>query len=237
MFKCKQFTVKQEKCAMKVNTDSLILGSWADVTHVARVLDIGTGTGILALMMAQKTDAKAHIDAIDIDTGAIEQVRENVRASPWPLKVNVFHRDVSLHLDNGYDLIISNPPYFAGQNGRSAAYDRQSRSRKLARQFVSLTPAVLFNAVAEKLSPMGRFYCLYPAAQENETKRTAATYGLHVQRILRVKHQAQAAPYINAYCFTTKPVSTVEETLTIRNKDGGYSAHYKQLCRLFYLNF
>jgi tRNA1Val (adenine37-N6)-methyltransferase len=237
MFKCKQFTVKQGNCAMKVNTDSLILGSWADVTDGARVLDIGTGTGVLALMMAQKTDTSAHINAIDIDTGAVEQAKENVHASPWPHKVTVFHCDISKHISNGYDAIITNPPYFAEQNKRSAAYDTQSHTRKQARQFLSLSPEALFNAVAKNLSSTGRCYCLYPAVQENETRRIALAYGLHVQRILRVKHEATVAPYVNAYCFASTSAIETEETLIIRAEDGRYSAQYQQLCRAFYLNF
>lgn len=237
MFKCKQFTVQQNNCAMKVNTDSLILGSWATINQARQVLDIGTGTGILALMMAQRTMSEAIVEAIDIDEGAVLQARQNVAASPWPNKVKVSQCDITQHAGKDYDLIITNPPYFTAQHKPSAAYRTQSRQREQARQYISLTPETLFAAMAARLSPAGRGYCLYPTNYENETRRSAQAYGLTIQAILRVSHSHQSSPYVNAYCFGLASRDTTEEALIIRDADGSYTEQYKHLCRPFYLKF
>ena len=113
MFQFKQFTIHHDRCAMKVGTDGVLLGAWADVNNRQQILDVGTGTGLIALMLAQRS--KAHIHAIDIDIDACLQARENITSSPFSQQVEVFHH--ALHEYRAicsirYDLIVSNPPYF-----------------------------------------------------------------------------------------------------------------------------
>jgi tRNA1Val (adenine37-N6)-methyltransferase len=244
MFRCKQFVVNQTNCAMKGNTDSMILGSWAKPNQGAHILDIGTGTGILALMMAQQSIPSAKITAIDIDKGAALQASANVAASPWPTKITVQHTKLSdLAADNAFDLIVSNPPYFEQVKGDSHAYQSQSEIRENARQTVSLTPVNLLSFVAETLTRTGEFYCLYPFARENEIIDMAAELGLFTNRILRVQHDDQRGPYVTVFCMSKQQNQNQNhkhrdiEHLAIRDEAGDYSCDFKALCREFYLRF
>ena len=238
MFRCKQFVVNQTNCAMKVNTDSMILGSWAKPNQSAHILDIGTGTGILALMMAQQSLALAKITAIDIDEGAALQASANVEASPWPTKIAVQHTKLSdLAADNTFDFIVSNPPYFEQVKGHSHAYNSQSDTREQARQTVSLTPAHLFSFVIEHLTSTGEFYCLYPFARQSEITDLAAEIGLVTNRILSVQHNDQHSPYVTVFCMSKQHKKRVIENLVVRDETGDYSSPFKALCRDFYLRF
>src|ERR1043166_5945137 len=112
-FRFRQFTVHQDKCAMKVGTDAVLLGAWVNPGSAKRILDIGTGTGLIALMLAQKSTAK--IDAVDIDEEAFLQARENFRISPWFQRLGIYHQtfqEFAQENSDKYDLIVSNPPYF-----------------------------------------------------------------------------------------------------------------------------
>ena len=113
-FRFKQFVVQQEKCAMKVGTDGVLLGAWAALPEKGKVLDLGTGTGLVALMVAQR--CQADITAVDISEEACEQAQENVAGSPWPDRIHVLHQDVKTmtgeSFQHVFDCIVSNPPYF-----------------------------------------------------------------------------------------------------------------------------
>src|SRR4051812_45866820 len=113
-FHFKQFTISQDRCAMKVGTDGVLLGAWVMPNGATRILDIGTGTGLIALMLAQKT--AAIIDGIDIDFNAFAQANENVEHSNWKNRINIFHNSLqkfSSNCEHQYDLIVSNPPFFS----------------------------------------------------------------------------------------------------------------------------
>lgn len=110
-FSFKQFTVYHDRCAMKVGTDGVLLGAWADVVSARNILDIGTGTGLISLMMAQRCNAR--IRAVDIDADAVEQARGNVAASPWQDRIEVELQDIChFTSETLFDVIVSNPPYF-----------------------------------------------------------------------------------------------------------------------------
>ena len=268
MFRCKQFTVAQDKCAMKVNTDSLILGSWAniraDVKHAPRILDIGTGSGILALMMAQKAesqlvDIEFRIDAIEIDKDAAAQAVVNFKKSKWAEQLHIHSCDLAdfkpAYL---YDTIISNPPYFDTPAKVSNAYNKQSHNRSVARQTSTLSPDELFNASSALLIESGQMYCVYPASMEADIIKTAAGHGLLLEAMLYVKHTSDKDPYLCAFrfskamrnandghadctayadhlLFTTKVAN--ENALIIRDREGYYTNEYKALCQPFYLKF
>ncbi|MBK7085158.1 MAG: methyltransferase [Flavobacteriales bacterium] len=113
-FRFKQFTVRQERCSMKVSTDGVLFGAWVDYAGATRILDIGTGTGLLALISAQR-NAQARIDALEIDDDAAAQAAENMAASPWADRVRVHRADARrVHAGDPYDLILCNPPYYSG---------------------------------------------------------------------------------------------------------------------------
>ena len=239
MFRCKQFAVQQDKCAMKVSTDSMILGSWVEVGQAQTMLDIGTGTGILALMLSQKSADRAHIMAIDIDEDAAMQAQENVKNGPWPNKIDVICGDINAAIASRFDLIVSNPPYFETPAAPTQAYQTQAVNRQVARQFSHLSPASLFSRVAELLSPEGRFYCLYPSESETDIVETGARHHLFAQRIMQVQHSETSSPYVNGYMFSKNDsqVDIRRETLVIRQANNQYTPQFKSLCQGFYLSF
>jgi tRNA1Val (adenine37-N6)-methyltransferase len=230
-FRFKQFTVKQDRTAMKVGVDSVLLGSWVAVRGVEQnVLDVGAGTGLLALMMAQKIPA-ANIVACEIDPLACEQARENVAASAWRNRIVVVNADVrtSTFDAEGFDLIICNPPYFDKSLKSSDA------QRNVARHNDSLPLPDLLDCVNRLLRNDGRFALIVPENQAATVVELAGVRGLFPVRRLNVKSTA------------TKPVSRVvmelsrasqppdEMSLTVRI-DNHYSDDYKSLTKEFYLN-
>ena len=140
-FNFKQFSVKQDKCAMKIGTDGVLLGAWTDVGSASTILDIGTGTGLLALMLAQRSPA--YIFAIECEYGAIQQAGENFTKSKWKDRLTLFSLSLQEHLLSGkqYDLVVSNPPFF--ENSLKSPME----SRNFARHTVSLTSEDLFKRV------------------------------------------------------------------------------------------
>lgn len=237
-FQCKQFSIEQDKCAMKVNTDSMILGSWVEVDAQTRILDIGTGTGILALMLAQKAGPEAVIDAIELDADAAAQARENVLASPWAENINTCQGCVlSQAPARQYDLIVSNPPYFEGAKSSSNAYSGQSDVRKQARQSDSLSSDALFQWVAAYLEKHGDFYCLYPADAIQQLIPNAEAAGLYCHSLMWVQSQSNKPAYVAALRFRREPSIVKKASLIIHNESGEYSEEFRALCREYYLHF
>ena len=160
-FQFKKFTIRHDKCAMKVGTDAVLLGAWADITACKNILDIGTGTGIIALMLAQR--CFANIDAIDIDTDAYSQAKENVAASPFAERINVIHASCSEYTGScareKYDLIVSNPPYFIN------SLKCPDNKRSVARHTDSLSLFELIDDSCSLLSLSGRIALVLPYEQ------------------------------------------------------------------------
>ncbi|MDR0892473.1 MAG: methyltransferase, partial [Mediterranea sp.] len=149
-FQFKQFTVWHDKCAMKVGTDGVLLGAWASVAGARRLLDVGTGTGLIALMLAQRCDADARLVALDIDALAVEQARGNVAASLWSDRIEVLEADFKqYHPDVKFDVVVSNPPYF------TEALACPDPQRNMARHNDSLSYGKLLEGVAKFLSQEG----------------------------------------------------------------------------------
>lgn len=223
---------------MKVNTDSLILGSWVRVVGRYRILDIGTGTGILALMLAQRASEEAVIDAIEIDAEAARQARENVLASPWADNIAVCQGSVLTQCPGRqYDLIACNPPYFAAPAQSTQAYTTQSEARQQARMQDSLSPASLFAWVAAYLTAEGALYCLYPADQVHDIVEQGRACGLFCTELLWVQSYAHKPAHVAAMCFTRQDAAVQKETLVIHTETGDYSEDYRRLCRPYYLKF
>lgn len=181
-FKFKQFTIQQSNAAMKVGTDGVLLGSWTSVENVSSVLDVGTGTGIVALMLAQRS--LATIDAVEIEENACADALLNFKNSPWENRLSLFNssfQDFAHSSDQKFDCVVSNPPYFS-QHTKS---DCQKRS--LARHSDNLPFEVFACGVARLLSENGHFSVILPVEAEREFRSSAANYRLFPKRIMRVK--------------------------------------------------
>lgn len=233
-FVFKQFEIAQDKCAMKVGTDAVLLGAWANVHNANTILDIGTGTGILTLMLAQK-NTTAHITAIDIDAGAVAQAQYNFNQSKFSAQLTVQHiklQQYVLQCNVLYDIIISNPPFFENS---SRANDT---ARNLARHNDSLTLAELLQAVATLLMPNGIFYVVLPATQEPIVASLVAKQGLCITQIMYIHTKEHKAPKRILIAISKQMKPKMEEHLIIElDARHEYSEEYKALTSPYYVRF
>jgi tRNA1Val (adenine37-N6)-methyltransferase len=232
-FQFKQFIVYQDKAAMKVSADAVILGAWADFSFAKNILDIGTGTGLLSLMAAQKSEAE--ITAIEIDEDSVKQAKNNFDLSPWKNRIHLVHnsfQNFAIQSTKKFDLVICNPPYF------NSTYQSPNKSRNTARQDKQLPLSDLFSAVKKILSPIGKFYIIYPFAQKHTLLKEAEKESLYPLKILEIKTKPGKAPNRIVICFTTKNSTAITEQLHLRDElTKEYSNEYRNLTSDFYLNF
>lgn len=230
-FQFKQFTVWHDKCAMKVGTDGVLLGAWTSVQDAHRILDIGTGTGLIALMLAQRSLPDARIVALEIDEAAAGQAFGNVAQSPWKGRISVLQKDFKLYqsLDK-FDVIVSNPPYFIDSLG---CPDQQ---RNAARHNDSLTYETLLQGVAKLLSKEGAFTMVIPADVAEQVKEIAVAYDLYAARQLNVITKPGGSPKRILITFSfDKKDCFVEELLTELARHQ-YSEEYRILTGEYYLH-
>jgi tRNA1Val (adenine37-N6)-methyltransferase len=232
-FQFRQFIIFQDKCSMKVTTDGVLLGAWADTQNINRALDVGTGSGLIALMIAQRSEAL--IDAVEIDPPACRQACENADRSPWKDRIRIypltFQQFVSISTEK-YDLIISNPPFF-----RNALKSPDMR-RSEARHELSLTHEELLKIAATLLTPRGRLCVILPYPEKDNFPELASIYGLHMQRVTAVKTTPHVSFSRILMSFGSLPASRTERTeLVIHQADGTYSKEYIEITRNFYLYF
>jgi tRNA1Val (adenine37-N6)-methyltransferase len=230
-FKFKQFTVRQDKTAMKVGIDSVLLGSWVSVNGSEKnVLDIGTGTGLLALMTAQRIP-EARITACEIDENACEQARENIASAGWNGRIDVVNIDIRMFALKAakFDLIVSNPPYF------ERSLKPQDNKRNLARHNDSLPFRDLMDCVHRLLCDTGRFALIVPDEKAATIIELARNKKLFPARRLNIKPK-ETKPVnrvILELCRTTVQAPE-EKSLTVRTENG-YSDDYKSVTKDFYL--
>ena len=229
-FRFRQFTVYHDRCAMKVGTDGTLLGAWARGGE--RILDIGTGTGLVALMMAQRYP-QAMVTGVDIDADACQQACENAAASPFSQRVDIVCGDVCRLSPADYqsfDAIVSNPPYF--QN----SLKNPDGQRSLARHNDMLTYEQLFKAVSLLLSANGEFSLIIPSDCRQSVKEAAALYAFFPTRECGVKtiHKKQIRRYLLS--FSRHSVEQIEKTIgIIEDAPNVRSEWYSQLTADFYL--
>lgn len=231
-FQFKQFYVGHDRCAMKVGTDSIMLGSWVNPGTALRILDIGTGSGLLALMMAQSSQSGSSILGIDVEPQAISQARDNALHGPWANKLSF--RNVALQelpAKPEYDLIISNPPYFPHQHNIDFA-------RHKARLTTDLSHHNLATITAKLLADNGRFCCILPY-QAVETFLTDAEHaGLYLHRRMEVRTQPdKSVSRVMLELALTACSQVKNETIVIQQQAGHYTQAYQKLCQAFYVNF
>lgn len=238
-FRFKQFNIEHQYCAMKVGTDGIMLGSWIPTGDYDSILDIGTGSGLIAIMLAQRTAAQCKIVGIDIDEQAVLQARQNAQNCPWTAKLQFHHQSLQqLAEPSQFDLIVSNPPYFEGKPGELTASDANymSSNRRKARHDTFLNLSELLQSVSLLLTEQGYFYCILPM-QSRDVCKQAEQYGLFCDRQMIVKSSPSKSAKRQLLRFGFKPSELVVEHLSIHNLEGTYSADYTKLCRDYYLNF
>ena len=227
-FKFKRFTIYHDKCAMKVGTDGVLLGAWTNVNTSQRILDIGTGSGLVALMLAQRCEAS--ITAIDIDSEAVEQAQININASNWKNRMEVIHTDLCKYSpQNLFDTIVSNPPYFID------SLKCDDIQRNTARHNDTLTSEQLFENVSQMLCPEGEFSLILPFEQSESAISIAEKYGLHPTRHTRVITRPGLPPKRSLLAFKKRPEEYIPQDLVIELERHVYSEEYIALTKEFYL--
>ncbi|RUO58765.1 tRNA1(Val) (adenine(37)-N6)-methyltransferase [Pseudidiomarina insulisalsae] len=228
-FQCQQFYIKDDQCAMKVSTDSLILGSYAGVNEARYALDMGTGSGLLALMLAQR-QPQLQVDAFDCDAAAVAQAASNVAASPWPGRVNVQQGWVETwHGVRNYDLIVCNPPYFSGHPASESVARQQARQGQA-------TPQQWLQCIARNLHEQGLCYWILPYSQAEVWQREAQAVGLCLSEQLAIRTTQRKPMKLVVQGWQWQPCATVKkEEMLIHATDGSYSSAYRQLTGEFYL--
>ena len=230
-FSFKQFTVYHNRCAMKVGIDGVLLGVWCPVQETKHILDIGTGTGLIALMLAQRSSSL--IDAIDIDADAVLQALENVKQSPWENRINVKQVSIQDYVTTAtqrYDLIVSNPPYFVN------SLKAPSGNRSIARHTDTLTHEDLILNAKELLHPEGRICIILPVNEALLCKGYAVKNGLYCTREVRVIPKPQAIPkrMLMEFLLQSGPQENTE--LIIEGVERHhYSEEFTALAKDFYL--
>lgn len=231
-FKFKQFTVNQDKCAMKIGTDGVLLGAWALVNqNPFSILDIGAGTGVVSLMLAQRCYAEL-IDAIEIDDDAYEQCTENFENSPWNDRLFCYHtslKEFTEEIDDKYDLIVSNPPFYTDD------YKSENTQRDLARFQDALPFTHLLESVSKLLSKTGIFSVIIPFKEEDFFIQLACNVGLFINRITRVKGNPFSDIKRSLVELSFNKNETLIDELIIETQRHQYTQDYINLTRDFYL--
>ncbi|RYZ28941.1 MAG: methyltransferase domain-containing protein [Sphingobacteriales bacterium] len=229
-FEFRQFRIEQEHCAMKVSTDACIQGAWTPVrSDMDRILDIGTGTGLLSLMLAQRVP-HATIDALEIDANAARQAAGNFSASPWNDRLCLRHTDArNFHTEDRYDLIICNPPFFTN----SLLGPKDDRNR--ARHTLDFSLDDLLAIAARLLAAGGKLSVLLPWTEHQDWESLVKKHGWCLNQTLQVIPKPGSAPNrVVSLCGPDGSLS-LEEDLLIRDRTGSYTPEFINLLRPFYL--
>ncbi|MCC9167158.1 tRNA1(Val) (adenine(37)-N6)-methyltransferase [Pontibacter harenae] len=233
-FQFKQFRVEQDKCAMKVCTDSCVFGAYVEVAQAQTILDIGTGTGLLALMVAQRSEAS--VDAVEINAEAQMQARENFASSSWAerLKLHaVSLQEYAQYSQQQYDVILSNPPFFLSSLKSGDA------AKNAAKHTGELLFEDILNFAQKHLTPAGKLYILLPPAEATHFATLATIYKLHLNETLEVYTRVggKCIRHIQTYSFAPTDFPT-QKAIPIREADSvTYSSAAIDLLHPYYLIF
>lgn len=234
-FRFKQFEIMQDRCAMKVGTDGVLLGAWAAITAAAetkRVLDVGTGTGLIALMLAQKLEG-ANVVGIDIDEQAVEQARMNINNSQWADRMSIVQTSLQDYLpEEMFDIIVSNPPFFID------SLKNPDARRSIARHTETLSMDELAKHTARLLKENGYLFLVLSPEAYKQFQRTSVIYGLREETIIGVRSKAgkPVKRYMIVYRNNTDNINYSENREEVIMDDAGrYSDWYKALTEDFYL--
>jgi tRNA1Val (adenine37-N6)-methyltransferase len=229
-FHFKHFSLYHHRSTMKVGTDAILLGRWTEVKPTDVVLDIGTGCGLLSLMLSQK--GVALVDAVDIDKASIEEAKVNFEASQWRDHLKAFCADiVDFQTDKKYDLIVSNPPFF----NRFSKCDSERKSRARHND-AGLSYATICHEVCRLMNPEGRFAVVLPVGVSPDFLNTAEQYGLYLhKRMTIVPIEGKEPNRVNLELGFGKCDDMWEETFVIRDADKRFTAQYNEFLKDYYL--
>lgn len=229
-FRFKQFTIHQDRCGMKVSTDACIQGAWAPIKpRVKRVLDIGAGTGLLSLMLAQRNDSIL-IDAIELDVAAAEQARENVAASPWAERINMMQGDVKDYsFATKYDMVICNPPFFIN------SLQSEEAQRNNARHEVALGQQDLLEVIDKCTNEEGYAVIMLPPVEHTVWQQLCEQNGWRLVEKLEVQPRIGKEANRIVGVYSRQKGELQSATLPIKKADDSYTEAFTELLRPFYL--
>ena len=248
-FRFKRFAIEQSKSAMKIGFDGVLLGAWANVTRCRNILDVGTGTGLIALMIAQRTEARPRseidrqqpaeaprIDAVEIDLAAFEEARGNIRRSPWSDRIRCHHESIQQFVSSAsnrrFDMIVCNPPYF----GKAAqdVFGKSGFSRRIARHAEFLTITELFQYAPA--FGAWRICLIVPIDEQSQCLEAAANVGMSCRRLTVVRHSLCKPVKRVLLEFECGVFPTCADELTIETEHRHqYTAEFQALTSAFYL--
>ncbi|AOW20526.1 tRNA1(Val) (adenine(37)-N6)-methyltransferase [Urechidicola croceus] len=232
-FKFKQFTVSQDKCAMKIGTDGVLLGAWVQLNNPFSILDIGTGTGVISLQLAQRSNAEV-IDALEIESNAFEQAVENFERSDWGDRLFCYHASLQEfveEIDDDYDLIIANPPFYTS----TFKVNDIQKNRAIARHSEYLTYELLLNSTSKLLSSTGSCAFIIPFDEEDNFLKIASENKLYPNRITRVKGTSQSPIKRSLIQLSFETKNKEYSELIIEIERHLYTPEYLDLVKDFYL--
>jgi len=234
MFHFKKFSLDDSKAAMKTGTDAVLLGAWVPCNNETRILDIGTGSGILALMMAQR-NKNIPVDAVEIDYDAATLALQNVQLSPWIDQVHIYNSSIQEFSEGkycNYSLIISNPPFFTD------SLKAPEKSRSIARHNDTLPVTELLKITSKLLTDKGKAAFIVPADAFGKWRTEAAKYKLFPNLVTNVKSSPDHIPHRILVVFTyTEMQPVIQKEFKIYISRSMYSNEYKELTKDFYLDF
>lgn len=228
VFKFKHFSVKQSDSAMKVGTDAMILGAFIEASEKCQALDIGCGTGVLSLMIAQQNNS-AQITAIDIDEASVQEAKLNFERSPWINRLTTIHNDFLSHdFEGQFDLIVSNPPYFSTTN------ENENKRKAQARHVSSLEIKPFIEKVNFLLRESGHFWLILPYSDSAQWFFQFEECGLTAARKIDIIGKEGNDPIRCVFELVKSSVITQNESFCIRNTDNSYSDEYKLITKEFH---
>lgn len=229
-FHFKKFSVRHDRSGMKVGTDGALLGAWADVSRATQILDIGTGTGVIALMLAQRAPESVTIDAVEIDDQAVADAQENIAASPWHDRVHLHHKAVQdFHPNTKFDLIVTNPPYF------QKSYKPPTAQRETARHTEQLTFDEILSIAEKLLAPPGKLNLILPYTEGLQFINLAQHKGLYCTRkwVFRTRANKPVERFLLEFAWEKNEMD--EGEILLYSAGDEWSAGYQELMREFYL--
>jgi tRNA1Val (adenine37-N6)-methyltransferase len=232
-FHFKQFSIHQDRCAMKVGTDAVLLGALVEKENPIHILDIGIGTGVITLMLAQRFPTST-IYGVEINEDAFGQAKENAEASPWSNRISLFNESLQSYAPKAeirFDLIVSNPPYFSNHLKSSDLH------RNLALHNDGLSFGDLIKGVVKLLKPDGLFWVILPPRQMQELEKIAAFFNLYPIHFISVQHKPGGRILREIKCFSFYDLPQPQKEVLIKNGDDSFSDEYKSILKDFLLDF